>query len=224
MRVRSSAAHVSVKVLAVFLAAVTSSCSFISDQFQESCQSHAYSQMILTDYMQTRFVPGSPVRLGVVPASVPANMSSFTNEQPGPGNRLAWNLHQELLNFGEIPIVQVLNRQDWPGKKEEFYTGNFGAIQYARDAGYDLVLVTNLEPPRNFDSLTALSKVIDTSSGVTVYYGSSTVTTDRPTLRKMAVPFGIMKREPSILNTNELFDHLAKCIARDIMAEQTTPR
>lgn len=207
-------------LLTLFLA---QGCSLIEERFQESCQSHAYTQTILTDYISTRFVPNAPVRIGIIPASAPANMSSFSNEQPGAGNLLAWRIHQDLLNYGELPIIEVLNRHEWPGKKEEFFTGNFGAIRAGRDAGFDMVLVSYIEPQRGIEDLTAYSKLIDTSSGVTVYYGKSTAHTNRPMLQRAAAPVGLMERNPSLVYTNNMIEKLGQCISQSIMAEKTTP-
>lgn len=213
----------SVKALAALTCISLTSCSLVSRHFQETCQSKAFSQQILADYIATRFVPNSPARLAIVPASVPANMSSFTNEQPGVGNELAWKIHQAVLSHHQIPIVEVLNRQEWPGKKEEFFTGNFGAIQFARDAGYDFVLVTRVEPQRSLDSATAYTKVIDVESGTTIYYGTSTASTLRDDYNDWTAPLGLSKRDPSLVYTNQIFDALAKCIAKDVMAEKTNP-
>lgn len=224
MRITSSLTALCVKTLTFVLALTFQSCSLIEKPFQESCHSHAFAQAILEDYIATRYIPNAPVRMAVVPASVPANMSFYSNEQPGIGNRLTWKIHQEVLNWAKVPIVEVLNRQDWPGKKEEFYTGNFGALRFAREAGYDLVLVTSVEPQHQLDSVTALSKVIDAESGVTVYYGKTTVTTNRKMLENLGAPVGLTTRNPTAIYQNELFEKLGQCIVKDIMAEKTTPK
>lgn len=203
---------------------LASGCSLIQDRFQESCQSHAYTQTIITDYIATRYTPRSPVRIGVVPASAPSNMSPYTTEQPGAGNQLSQRIQQDLLNYGELPIVEVLNRNDWPGKKEEFFSGNFGAIRMGREAGYDMILVSFIEPQRSLDALSAYTKVIDTESGVTLYYGKSTVITERDDLRNAVVPFGLMKRDPSLVHTNDMIESLGQCISQSVMALKTTPR
>lgn len=217
-----------VKSLTVILLLTMQSCTLIGKvmekPFQESCHSHAFAQAILEDYISSRFVPNSPVRLAVVPASAPANMSYFTNEQPGAGNHLAWKIQQEILNWATVPIVEVLNRQDWPGKKEEFYTGNFGAIRFARDAGYDLVLVSIIEAQKSLDEVSVLTKLIETSSGVTVYYGKTSVTTNRKAYEDQAAPLGFATREPAQIYQNQIFDKAAKCIVEDIMADKTTPK
>ena len=214
-----------VRILTILICLPLTSCSVIEGRYGETCKSHAYSQAILTDYITTRYLPNSPVRLAVVPSSVPANISSYNStDRPGVGNQLAWKMHQELLNYAEVPIVEVLNREEWPGKKEEFFTGNFGAIRHARDAHYDLVLVSYVEPVKSLDTVSAFTKVIDVENGVTLYYGKSSVHTRRPRMRDAAAWFGTEERRPDLQYFNDLYDKLGWCIVKDVMAEKTTPQ
>lgn len=168
-------------------------------------------------------MPESPVRVAVVPYSVPANISAIDNERPGLGNQLAWIIHRELINWGKVPIVEVLNRPDWPGKKEEFHTGNFGAIAAAREAGYDFVLVGYLDPQRSLDTATAYSKLIDVENGVTVYYGYATAMTRRPEMRDWSASLGLSKSRPDLQNIGELYDKLGWCVVNDMMQDKTVP-
>src|SRR4051812_36516187 len=130
-----------VKILTALAGFCLCSCSFLYNRYAESCNSHAYLQRGLYAYINSRYHYNSPVRMAIIPFSVPANISADNSERPGLGNELAWKIHAQLLATGQIPIVEVLNRQDWPNKKEEFFTGNFGAIAMAREAGYDLLMV-----------------------------------------------------------------------------------
>ncbi|MCB0340129.1 MAG: hypothetical protein KDD53_11020, partial [Bdellovibrionales bacterium] len=127
--------------------------------------------MDLNEYISKRFPLKAPVRMAVIPFSVPANLSGYSDEHPSVGSKLAWKIHSLLLTTGRVPIVEVFNRQDWPGKKEEFFVGNFGAISNALEAEYDLVLIGYVEPLSTSHGMTIYSKVIDVDGGITVFYG-----------------------------------------------------
>jgi hypothetical protein len=110
----------------------------------------------------------------------------------------------------------VLNRQDWPRKKEEFFTGNFGALSAARAAGYDLVLVGNVEPITRVDEYIVHSKVLDVESGITLWYGTSRVVTDRPDLLAVSSSLGLTDERPDFVHTDPLIKKAGECVAYDI--------
>jgi len=161
--------------------------------------------------------------MAVIPFSTPANISTYDRERPGLGEQLAWKVHAELLKTGQIPIVEILNRQDWPGKKEEFFSGNFGAIAFARDADYDFVFIGRLEPIRNTDTLEISTKLIETDSGITVWYGKSSAYTNRRTIQQAASALWIEDRRPDLIYSDILIDELSRCIVRGALEEQPTP-
>lgn len=187
------------------------------------CKSHAYVRLGLADYISTRFRSNAPVRMAIIPFSAPANLSFYSNEQPGVGNQLAWAVQQNLLGSGAVPIVEVLNRHDWPGKKEEFFTGNFGAIATARDAGYDLVLVGNLEPMQAAEMLSARTKLIEVESGITVWYGNTFSERSYSTWHNLSEWLGMRDRVPADLGWNHLVDALGICIAEDVIKDKVVP-
>ena len=206
-------------VLTLLLGFSATGCAYIHGRYGEHCNSRAYTKTILTDYINSRYVSGSPVRMAIIPFSVPANLAYRDQERPGLGNQLAWSVQAEMLRSGAVPIVEVLNRMDWPGKKEEFYTGNFGAIEMARDAGYDLALVGNVEPVRSTADLIASVKILDVESGVTVWYGDVHAMTwreDADTVEDWAM---LIDRQPNRLYFNVLTDKLAKCIVHEATRE-----
>jgi hypothetical protein len=215
-------------VSVTLLTLATFGCAFISplveEHFQESCQSHAYTQTPLLDYIQNRFRPNSPVRIGVMPAITQANMNHFYYEYMNGGLMLANRIQQDLLNWGTLPIVEVFNRPEWPGKKEEFFSGNFNSIKYARNAGYDFVVVSFVEPMRNTENLSALVRVIDTSSGVSVYYGKSTAHSMRQDYNRTSDAYAFGQEIPSQIPTNDLFEKLGQCVSQAIMKESSTPK
>ncbi len=157
--------------------------------------------------------------MAVVPFSVPANLASQSSEHPGLGNQLAWSVQREFLGTELVPIVEVFNRVDWPGKKDEFFTGNFGAISFAREAGYDLVLVGYVEPLKGMDSLVVHTKIIEVESGLTVSFIRSTTTTNRKLVDRGLDIVSIKDFKPSMLYSNELVDKAAQCVVHGIKAD-----
>lgn len=206
-------------MLTLVVGVLASGCAAIHERYGEHCKSRAYTKGILSDYLSTRYVSGSPVRMAVIPFSVPANISYYNSERPGFGNQMAWMVQAEMLRTGIVPIVEVLNRPDWPGKKEEFFTGNFGSIEMARDAGYDLALVGNVEPVKSLESISASIKIIDVESGVTVWYGLVTSTTWQKDMDRFQSLIMLDDRRPDLIYSNAIFSNLAKCIAGEAVRE-----
>jgi len=205
-------------LLAASLLAV--GCAYIRDHMEETCKSHAHVRMILSDYLSRRFHTNSPVRLAIIPFSVPANLAAQSAEREGTGDKLAWLIHQDLLHSDSVPIVEVLNRPDWPGKKEEFFTGNFGAISMAREAGYDLVMVGFLEPMRSTDQMVTHSKIIEVASGITVWYGTVTAVSNRRDVADAWALTTITQERPDLLYYEPLLEKLAYCISQAVTSEK----
>lgn len=209
-----------VKVLALSSLAVMTACSLTQRLVSDPCNSRAYVRTVMADYISNRYHSNAPVRLAIIPFSVPANLAGKNSEVPGLGNELAWKIQEDFLASEIFPLVEVLNRQDWPGKKEEFRTGNFGAIAAARDAGYDLVFVGSLDPITSIDTLSATTKLIETESGTTLWFGQSAVRSDTKVINETLDTMMLAKRDPSIIETNQLKDGLAQCIVREVVDEQ----
>ncbi len=194
-------------------------CAYLEDRYGESCKSHADIRQGVMDYITRRYPSGAPVRLGIIPFSVPANLTTTNNELPGLENTLTRKIYSALIDYQEIPIIEILNREDWPGKKEDFFTGNHGALKIARDAGYDLVLVGSVEPLTSLTSMTAYSKLMDTESGVTIWFGKSTVDTHRRRMQNSAAYIGLENRRPDKIFTSSMTEELARCVAKAVMKD-----
>lgn len=212
-----------VKSLTLFTAFFLCSCSYINSFYEEECNFRAYLRSPLEDYLTRRYDTKAPVRMAVVPFSAPANLAAQNTEHPGLGNQLAWALKDEMLAAGIVPIVEILNRQDWPGKKEEFFTGNFGALAMARAAGYDLVLVGYINQIGSLTKLSAQTKLMEVETGITIWNGVSTVTTDRPGHEKMMAKWWYSTRRPDKLYMGDLRAKLAGCIRDSILEDETVP-
>lgn len=211
-------------VLTLPLMLSLSGCVYIRRLYTEPCKNRAYVQLIVEDYLSRRFHSKAPVRVAVVPFSVPANFASMSDERPGLGNELAWQLHAKLLESGRLPVVEVFNRPDWPRKKAEFFTGNFGALSFAEQAGYDLVLVGLLEELRDTTHMSAHAKLIEVESGITVWYGKSTVESLNPSYkREGGIPWPIGTFRPDMLEPAPLVDNLTSCIVTGLLSEKPVP-
>lgn len=194
-------------------------CAYLGNHVGEWCNTRAYVRTDLSSYIDQRFTPKSPVRVGVIPFEVPANLSSRSAQMPGLGNQLAWAVHRNLLATEVFPILEVFNREDWPRKKEQFFTGNFGALQIARDAGYDIVVVGYLEPISRLDTWIVHTKIIEVDSGTTIWYGSSKVYTNRSDMLEVSSFVGMTDRRPDIYWNDKLLETVAECIAHDMTTD-----
>jgi hypothetical protein len=202
------------------LSLLLAGCSVIHDQYGETCKTHAYVRTSVEDYISRRFHPRAPARLAIIPFSVPANVAAHSLHQPGLGNELAWSAHGAFLESGKIPIVEVFNRQDWPGKKDEFFTGNFGALALAREAGYDLVFVGYLAGMKRLDTFTVHSKLIEVESGTTLWYGTTDVRSRRKAMNKLEAAVGISNARPDLLHYGPLATEAGRCVVREALKDE----
>lgn len=219
LRSRLIAKPLVVVLLTLGLTAPLTGCSLFASRYAEDCKTRAYVRADVEEFIKTRFSTTSPVRVAVIPFSVPASLSAAETELPGLGNQLAWRLHGELLKRQFLPIVEVFNRHDWPMKKEEFFTGNFNALRDARDAGYDLALIGYLADPNSLDSWSIYSKLIETDSGITLWYGKSDVTSRRRSWRNTDAFFWLSDRRPDLIPIEPLVEASARCLVDQIHLE-----
>lgn len=132
---------------------------------------------------------------------------------------------RELQATGELPIVELFNRDRWPGKREEFFTGNYGAIQMARDAGYDLALVGYLQNIQNDQDMVLSTKLIDVTSGVTIWSAQTTSSSNKRQYNDALSFMGIVKKRADIFDFQALSDSLAVCtVERMVYGEQGKPK
>ncbi|MCB0354799.1 MAG: hypothetical protein KDD64_14790 [Bdellovibrionales bacterium] len=200
-----------------------SGCSTLQFTEQETCSNHPFIRSPIESYLSQRFPKGAPVRVGVVPFTAPANVAASSDEMPGLGNEIAWRLKNELLASGAFPIVQLLNRQEWPGQREEFRSGNFDSIGMAKAAGFDLVLVGAVENFTSLDSLSIQTKLIEVESGITVWNGRSLVHSNHIDREKTPLSSWFIGRNPSSLPTGSLMDELAHCILEGMLSDEPAP-
>jgi hypothetical protein len=200
--------------------ATSSSCSVVDDFYGESCKTHAYIHQSIGEYVVSQISHDSPARMAIIPFTVPANLSPSSPHQESLGFALARKIHAHFLGFEWIPIIEVMNRRDWPGMREEFFTGNYGAIAQAREAGYNLILVGYLEIGDSLTSATLLTKVIDVESGITISYIKAEGVSLRRSLRQSGKTLRSEKWIPSLFELGLLYEELSQCSAKRIKEEQ----
>jgi hypothetical protein len=209
--------------LTLLLPFLCSSCATLFHGRPNTCNSRAYTENHVGEYIRMRFPKGAPVRMGIIPFSAPANVSAQSLEFPGLGNTLAWKVRDEILSRGEIPIVEVLNRQDWPYKKEEFPLGNFEALRQARNADYDLVLIGNLEPFTNLNRMKVHYKIVEVETSTTIFNGTTEVSNSTAEQEKRYSRFYLATRTPSNIPIESMHEELVACVADALFPQEVLP-
>ena len=210
-------------VILLTLAGCSTMREYTRSSTQESCTAHAYLRSPVVDHIRARFPTNAPVRLAIVPFTVPENYSAPRNGVPGVGFDIARRVQARMLGEPVVPIVEVLNREDWPNKKDEFYSGNYGALSQAREAGYDLVLVGMVDAQRSMTDITSYAKLIEVESGMTLWYGRLDVGTMRDSWDSARAQFGVTDRMPNRIYFEELLEELAACVASEAFHMDPSP-
>ncbi len=136
----------------------------------------------LVTHLSARFKRGETPRVAIIPFDVPVNFSAIMNPRLRLGHKLASDFQKAFLEQGENLIVEVVDRAEWPGKRLDFDTGNYIALEQARRAGFDYILVGYMDEIKNDYILTVHTKVIDTENDQTIWYGTTDVSSSsRPT-------------------------------------------
>ncbi len=177
-----------------------------------------YTDAGLSDYVKDRFHSKQFVRVAIIPFDVPETFAPPGNESLHFGREMARKFQGEFIRTGVLPIVELFNVDRWPGKREEFFEGNYQAMMFARDAGYDLVVVGYLEELRNDEELNVYTKIIDTGNYMTLWYGKTMVYSRDRTWRKVLAEARMFKDRPDLFNFAERTEELALCTVNRIVA------
>ena len=204
------------RVILLTLAVLLSSCSFLGDSVGEWCNTRAWVRTDLESFIYQHFKNGQQARVGVIPFISQANLADRYDGQTGLGTQMAWAVQRELLAAEVFPVVQMLAHEDWPGRKQEFFAGNFGSLAFARDAGLDFVLIGYIDWPDRLDKWVVYTKLLDVHTGTTLWYGTSTVTTNRPDMLEVSSTLGLTDRRPDMYNMQQIRETAASCIVRDM--------
>lgn len=192
--------------------------------FTDGCNLRAETNLQLQDYVSHRYGSDHPVRAAVIPFDVPESFALPGNDSEYFGRTLARKLVMELHRSAVLPIVELFNRDRWPGKREEYFTGNYRAIEQARNAGYDLVVLGYMENIQNDNSFTILTKVIDTSNQVTIWSASTEAYSLDRSWRRSLAWFPLYDDQPNKFQFPEKIDTFAQCTVSGILTAEEVPK
>ncbi len=181
-----------------------------------SCKIQAYIETPFIHYINTRYGSDSFIRVAIIPFDLP---ETFANNSTFYARLLATNFKKHLLSTKEIAIVEMFDRDSWPLKFKEFRTGNHKAIEQARNAGYDMVLVGKVNKITNPNELTIETKMIDTNTSITLWFSKTTVLSHAKTLDKNMDSFGLSKYKPSKFYFKELLEEVSLCTVKRFVLE-----
>lgn len=198
-------------------------CAWIKPPKTIDCNNRAILRVPLEELLAERFELGAQVRMAVVPFSTPPNMPGTMVGYVDPGVIIASEIQREILHAGVVPIVEVFNRTAWPRKREEFYTGNFGAISRARAAGYDLLLVGELLPTSGMSQVRLLGKLISVSDGVTVWFGETAAESTALSFGPLFKSVYKTREVPNETQVNHLMAEVSSCLVTDLLNEEPVP-
>lgn len=183
----------------------------------QDCRIRADIDENIQDYIKARYDTSTPKRFAILPFDVPENFYSPGN-LPGSINNnlsqeLARKLQTALLGTQEFGIIEVFDRQVWQGKRDEFFRGNYSAIEQARYAGYDFLIVGMLEPLVDDHTFKIQTKLIDLSNSATVWSGLTEVSSNARAWDRSFLWLESVKPQPSRFDIRERFDLFATCTA-----------
>lgn len=186
----------------------------------EDCNNRSFIKNDIQDFISSRYLRNSPVRMAVIPYSVPVSFSTQNINLPGLDLKIAAKVKAELHKMELVPIIELFNRTSWPRKKDEFFAGNHGALSFARQAGYDLILVGHIDAGKKIGEMRAETKIIDVSTGITLYYGSADSDVSGKANYQSESWFYHAKRRPDLIMYRPLLDKLCMCIVNGITKEE----
>lgn len=189
----------------------------------EQCNIQAYLNLPIKDYLSARYRYVQPVRAAIIPFDVPETFAPSGQDRLHSGRKLAELFQREFHKNQVFHITELFNRDRWPGKREEFFTGNYKAIEIARRAGYDFVIVGYLDYLTDDQSISVNTKIIDTSSNVTTWYGRTTVTSYRRPIRDFFWWLGLADSRPDIFAFEQRFEEFSICTVKYLLTSPPVP-
>jgi hypothetical protein len=207
-----------VKLTTLFLGLMLTGCSVRTLPWVgESCTIRADIDGDLLAYIKSRYDETLPKRFAVLPFDVPENFTPPGNLPGGTANstaqQLARMLQSALLAQEELGIVEVFDRENWPRKRDEFFRGNYQAIEQARLAGYDFVIVGMLEPLTEDTMLRFQTKLIDTATSFTIWSGMTEIFSNERDWNRLARRRELLKGDEQLFRFRDRFEYYAQCTA-----------
>src|SRR5262245_19573635 len=87
------------------------------------CKMRTYIDVGVLDYINNRYGSEQLPRMAIFPFSVPENFARRGSESANYGRELAVLFHREMLKTEQLRIVELFNRDSWPGKRADFHAG-----------------------------------------------------------------------------------------------------
>lgn len=185
----------------------------------EECKIHTYIEARLEDYLSSQYGTQKVVRMAIMPFDVPETFAPPGNDSVHYGRELARKFQAELARTGKVTIVELFNRDRWPGKRAEFFVDNSGAIELARNAGYDLVVVGYMEELKDDSSINLYTKIIDTANRVSLWNAKTEARTNARQARNALARLRLDKDRPELFDFPVKTELLAHCTVQRITAD-----
>ena len=84
-------------------------------------------------------------------------------------------------------------------------------------------MVGNIEKMTNIDSMTIQTRIMEVDSGISIWYGQSTVDSNRKLHNELKSDYWLEKRRPDRVPTKAMTHKLARCIVDGVMNAETVP-
>ena len=202
---------------------VSSGCSLRKFPSQRSgCKMRTHINVGLQDYLSSRFHSPKVPRVGILPFLVQETFASSARPDLHQGRMFAQMVKLELVSQADdLGVIEFFDVDIGPDKKEDFERGNYIAIETARRAGYDLVVIGKMAEIRNEHDIEVTIRIIDTANNVTLWHSKNILYSQerewRRSLANFAV-FGVDDR-PDLFDLPARTAELAKCSVRRILRE-----
>lgn len=177
----------------------------------------------MVDYIRRQYGSRSPVRVAVMPFDVPESFAFQGTASVNYGRTLASKFQRAFLQTEELSIVELFDRDNWPGKSDEFFAGNYGAMKLARDAGYDVVVLGRMNDIVDGRNLAVNVKIIDLNTSITLWFGEITAYTHEKLIREAMSKAGVSKEKHEDFQFEERTDELANCAAESAIVDLVLP-
>jgi len=159
----------------------------------------------------------------ILPFVVPENFAQPGADVPNVGRELAVEFAAQFRGAGAIPVVEMYNVDRWPGRREDFATGNYQALQLARNAGFDFLVVGYLEDLKGDDFFNIQVKLIDVSNNITLHHSLlRAYSRDRLWSREFGRSW-FVQEHPNNYSFPEIIDESARCGVEAMMSDEQTP-
>jgi len=200
-----------------------SACSIKNLSPKDDCKIRTYTNFGLQSYTSKQFGTHQPVRIAVLPFEVPETFAYHTGTAGSYGAELANRVKAELVRSEEPYIVEYFSEAKWVGKKEDFFDGNYAALNVARNAGYDLIVLGYLTDITPQGLLELQTKIIDTNTAVTIFWARTALDSSPTVFSRAMMDFGYIPQNDSNLRISERSEELVRCTTRSILTSEGIP-